>query len=154
MEVFLKISWCSVPGVVAGHCSPEIKDDPERYIWYVSNKRLHDDQSDKRVDFLTELWVTCFERTANESQLKFLAATRAKQRIKELPNHEGSEFQEKLKELTSKLAESARKYREELQANRVEFEERLKRIEEKYNDKMHVEWSSTTSCLSTTNYST
>ena len=68
-----------LPGVAAGNIQPE--DDDERYIWYPSNKA---DPSERPVDFLSELWLRCFDRTASESQAKFLRAT-TRQREKPLP---------------------------------------------------------------------
>ena len=48
-----------LPGVAAGIIQPE--DDEERYTWYPSDKVK---PSERPVDFLSELWLTCFDKTA------------------------------------------------------------------------------------------
>ena len=56
----------AIPGVAAGYYDPDLDDaDPqnERYVWYASDKAR---RSDQPVDFLSEIWVTCFE-TARRS---------------------------------------------------------------------------------------
>ena len=73
-----------IPAVAAGCFDPEIPDDDpdnERFIWYVSDKAK---SSDERIDFLKELWLTCFDRTSTIStQHNFMRAT-ARQRFKPL----------------------------------------------------------------------
>ena len=87
-----------LPGVTAGIIEPE--DDEERYIWYPSNKVK---SSERPVDFLSELWVTGFERTASESQAKYLRAT-IRQRVKPLPIASEAEqkFKKEMEEQKSK----------------------------------------------------
>lgn len=64
--------------MAAGCFDPEIPDDDpdnERFIWYVSDKAKLK-SSDERMDFLKELWLTCFERTTTIStQCNFMRAT-------------------------------------------------------------------------------
>ena len=98
----------AIPGVATGNVHPD--DDEERYIWYPSTKA---EPSERPVDFLSELWVTCFERTASDSQAKFLRAT-TRQRVKPLPA--ASEAEQKLK----KQIEEAKKREEELKRNHNE----------------------------------
>ena len=66
-----------IPVVAAGCFDPDIPDDDpdnERFIWYVSDKAA--ESSDKKMDFLKELWLTCFERTNTVStQCNFMRAT-------------------------------------------------------------------------------
>lgn len=75
-----------IPAVAAGCFDPEIPDDDpdnERFIWYVSDKAKLK-SSDERMDFLKELWLTCFERTTTIStQCNFMRAT-ARQQFKPL----------------------------------------------------------------------
>ena len=93
-----------LPGVTAGIIQPE--DDEERYIWYPSNKAK---PLERPVDFLSELWVTCFDRTASE----LLRAT-TRQRVKPLPVASETEkaIKKQLKEYKSKkqMEELTRKY--------------------------------------------
>ena len=67
----------AIPAVAAGLYDPEVKnDDPdnERYVWYVSDKSVGKDE-DRPVDFLAELWVTCFEVIRGSAQTNFLRTT-------------------------------------------------------------------------------
>ena len=83
----------NIPAVAAGHYDPSIDDNnplSERYVWYVSDKtkpqlfhffhkREDEEPSNCRVDFLTELWVTCLETACQHSQSSgalFVAVTR------------------------------------------------------------------------------
>lgn len=84
-----------LPGVAAGIIQPE--DDEERYIWYPSDKVK---PSERPVDFLSELWLTCFDKTARESQAKLLRAT-TRQRVKPLPV--ASETEETIKKQLEEL---------------------------------------------------
>ena len=65
----------SIPFITAGWINSSDPMNPERYIWYVSDKADTSDLMTK-VDFLSELWVTCFERVSDGiSRLKFTSAT-------------------------------------------------------------------------------
>ena len=113
-----------IPAVAAGRYEPDVPDDDpenERYIWYVSDRTT---SSDKPVDFLKELWLTCFERTRKVSaQTIFLRATTNVQQPMEADSAEKKILCELLKErdierkqlltenekLKSRLKESQRK---------------------------------------------
>ena len=65
----------SIPFITAGWINSSDPMNPERYIWYVSDKADTSDLMEK-VDFLSELWVTCFERVSEGiSRLNFIRAT-------------------------------------------------------------------------------
>ena len=100
----------TIPGVATGYFHPE--SDSERYVWYVSNKAK---ASDRPVDFLAELWVTCFDRTASDSQAKFLRAT-TRQRIKPLPEATEAEkrFQKQIEDLEKQQKELRKRYEDDL----------------------------------------
>ena len=57
----------AVPAVAAGHY--DVRNERERYIWYVSDRSP---PSDRQVDFLAELWVTCFETVSGCSRSEFV----------------------------------------------------------------------------------
>ena len=60
-----------IPFVSAGWINTAGPVNPERYLWYVSDKANTSDLMEK-IDFLSELWVTCFERVPGGiSRLKF-----------------------------------------------------------------------------------
>ena len=116
-----------LPGVATGNIQPE--DDEERYIWYPSNKAK---PSERPVDFLSELWVTCFDRTASESQAKFLRAT-THQRVKPLPI--ASETEEKIKK---QLEESKKQMEELTRRHNAEYVELKKKYEKEIEQVKHV----------------
>ena len=111
----------AIPGVATGYYYPELED--ERYVWYVSDRAK---PSERPVDFLSELWVTCFETISGVSQTKFLRAT-TRQRIKPLPV--ASEAEQKLKKLLEETEEKEKKMRKE-------FEDLLKQQEGKYKKEL------------------
>jgi GTP1/Obg family GTP-binding protein len=117
-----------LPGVAAGIIQPE--DDEERYIWYPSNRAK---PSERPVDFLSELWLTCFDRTANESQAKFLRAT-THQRDKPLPV--ASEAEEKIKkqleDSMKQMEELTRKHNAEYIALRKKYEQEIEHVKQVY----------------------
>jgi tRNA U34 5-carboxymethylaminomethyl modifying GTPase MnmE/TrmE len=110
-----------LPGVAAGIIQPE--DDEERYIWYPSNKAK---PSERPVDFLSELWLTCFDRTASESQAKFLRAT-TRQRDKPLPV--ASEIEENFKK---QLEESKQQMEELTRKLRKKYEQEIEQIKQNH----------------------
>ena len=111
----------AIPAVAAGAHDPT--HDDERYVWYVSNKA---EASKRPVDFLTELWVTCFETIGGESQMKYLRAT-TRQRVKPLPV--ASEAEQKLKQLLKEAEDRE-------QEMRKNFEDMLREQESKYKKEL------------------
>ena len=99
-----------LPGVAAGIIQPE--DDEERYIWYPSDKVK---PSERPVDFLSELWLTCFDKTARESQAKLLRAT-TRQRVKPLPvaSETDETIKKQLEESKKQVEELTRKHSQPL----------------------------------------
>ena len=122
-----------LPGVAAGIIQPE--DDEERYIWYPSNKAK---PSDKPVDFLSELWVTCFERIDSESQAKYLRAT-TRQYTKPRPLPAASEdeqiFINELEKSKKREEELTKKYEALLQQQEAKYKQQMDELKEKYPSK-------------------
>jgi predicted GTPase len=120
-----------LPGVAAGIIQSE--DDEERYIWYPS---VRAQPSERPVDFLSELWVTGFERTASESQAKYLRAT-THQRVKPLPAASEAEqiFIKKLEESKKCEQELTTKYEALLQQQEAKFKQQMNELKEKYSSK-------------------
>ena len=71
--------------------------------------------SERPVDFLSELWLTCFDKTARESQAKLLRAT-THQRVKPLPIASETEetIKKQLEEFKKQVEELTRKHSQPL----------------------------------------
>ena len=122
----------AIPGVATGNVHPD--DDEERYIWYPSTKA---EPSERPVDFLSELWVTCFERTASDSQAKFLRAT-TRQRVKPLPAASEAEqiFKKELEESRKREEELTKKCEIMLRQQETRFREQIESIKKEYSSEM------------------
>ena len=79
--------------------------NPERYLWYVSDKANTSDLMEK-IDFLSELWVTCFERVPGGiSQLKFTNATTNRMKRLGYTSKDGVESNSEIEEIVQRCKE-------------------------------------------------
>ena len=64
-----------IPFVCAGLCDENDPENPERYLWYVSDSDSDTDPTEK-IDFMPEFWETCLVRLRTEiAYFKFMKAT-------------------------------------------------------------------------------
>ena len=118
-----------IPAVAAGICAPvgddeeDNGDDDERFIWYVSDK-TEPPAAGTKMDFLKELWITCFERTKKVmTRDNFMRATlqqrfklsegdsQEKRRFHQLLQ-ERDEQQQQIEELRNELRQDREKEKE------------------------------------------
>lgn len=114
-----------VPCVAAGLCDPEDDSEEGRFIWYVSGKSKSCSNPRVQVDFLYELWVTCFETISGKNRDYFVIAT-TRQRVKPLSGPTQEE-QERLMKILEETAVREKEKRERLER---EIQEQSRRHQE------------------------
>ena len=103
----------SIPVVAAG-------SDRDRYLSYIS--KIASENAEHRLqDFLTELWVTCFERTSGNSRFNFLKVT---------------DYSSRITVNKDRLPPAQKEMLEELERQYKEKEELLKQNEKRLNEKI------------------
>ena len=105
----------SIPAVAAGYY--DSKQEDERYVWYVSDKA---EETEQPVDYLTELWVTCFETVSGNSRLNFLKAT-----IRVKP--ESEEVQQCKRKIDDRERQICKKFEEQLHKNEQQHRKELEK---------------------------
>ena len=111
----------AVPAIAAGLY--DCREENKRYVWYVSDKSR---TSNRPVDFLTELWVTCLEAVSKSSRQEFFTANTLKQLNTE---SEEEDYKKQLKEAEEREKETRRQLEE--QARQQEINHRKQLEEEK-----------------------
>lgn len=116
-----------VPCVAAGLCDPEDDSEEGRFVWYVSGKSKS--CGDRvQVDFLYELWVTCFETISRRNRDYFVIAT-TRQRVKPL-NGPTQEEQERLMKILEETAAREKAEKEKRERLEREIQEQSRRHQE------------------------
>ena len=96
----------SIPFVAGGLINTSNPMNPERYLWYVSDKSDTSDAVKQKSDFLPELWVTCFERVPGGiSRLKFTNATTNQMKRLEYTSQDVEGSNSEMEEIVQQLNE-------------------------------------------------
>lgn len=102
-----------IPAVAAGYYDPMLNGtihQNDRFIWYVSDKVQ---TSDKPVDFLAELWLTCLETAAKNSRNSGTVFINAIGRDRVKPQQGGTAAANRLNNLLQKEIQLLEKLRGE-----------------------------------------
>ena len=100
----------TIPLVCAGLCDENDPENPERYLWYVSDSDSDTDPTEK-INFIPELWETCLVRLPTEiAYFKFMKATtdnmnRLESTIKEQMSVHTKELMQERDQLKQELEE-------------------------------------------------
>lgn len=126
-----------VPCVAAGLCDPEDDSEEGRFIWYVSGKSKSCSDC-VQVDFLYELWVTCFETISRRNRDYFVIAT-TRQRVKPLsgPTQEEQERLMKILEETAAREKAEKEMRERLEREIREQSRRHQEAMQRMQQQIH-----------------
>ena len=127
-----------IPFVAAGWINTSGPVNPERYLWYVSDKADASNLMEK-IDFLPELWVTCFERVPGGiSQLKFTNATTNRMKRLGYTFQDGEGSNSEMEEIVQQLKEVFTLVDQKLKENNYEELEAFKNYKRELEEAKNV----------------